>query len=224
MRKKFFLISFTIGLVLGLLDINYVLAEEPALTQKSFNYKYSAPGSFRGAGPNLKLIPSIYWNTLGLEFEYPSGLASFGVIGMYKFNERYGNDNNFKVRPEDYQKNGYRFEVFGRYYFRGEAPVGLFVEGKVFYNTIVYFDGNTMPFTLYNRWKELDPDNINEPSEILKPSALGIGFASGVQIQVIPNVLIANLKGGIDINQDNEMNDKKLFLTIYILPSIGISF
>ncbi len=190
------------------------------------NAQFSAlklpPGSFSGAGPNVKLIPSLYWNTAGLEFEIPKGLLSFGVVGMYKFNERFGNDKNFKVRPEDYQKDGFRAEVFARYYYRGEAPVGIYVEGKMFYNTIIYFDGNPMPFTLYNRWKELD--GLRAPTEIKKPSPLGIGIGTGIQVQVVPNSIIANLKVGMDLNQDNADNNKKVFLTLYLQPSIGISF
>lgn len=217
-RKLYLVFLFTAFTVLF---SNELRAENPFLGS-SQNVALQVPGSFRGPSPNVKLIPSVYWNTYGLEFEYPAGLVSFGVVGMYKFNERFGNDKNFRVRPEDYQKDGFRAELFGRYYYRGEAPVGLYAEGKVFYNNIVYFDGNTMPYTLYNRWKDIE--NLRDPVEIKKPSPLGVGLATGIQIMVVQNVIIANLKAGMDLNQDSADNGKKLFITIYLQPSIGISF
>ncbi len=210
-------------LLFPLLTLTNVKAETPfAVLNSPSPALKSMPGSFRGPGPNIKISPALYWSTIGLEYEIPMGMMTFGVAGMYKFNERYGNDKNFKVRPEDYQQDGFRAEIFGRYFFRGESPVGLFFEGKVFYNTIIYFDGSPMPYTLYNRWKELD--GLRSPNEIRKPSPFGIGGATGIQVMVIPNAIIANLKVGLDLNQDNPDNNNKLFLTIYLQPSIGITF
>lgn len=200
-----------------------VRAEFPVKSYTDYQKQLTVPGSFRGPGPNVKLIPAMFfWNTLGLEFEIPMGLLSFGAVGMYKFNERYGDIQNLKFRPEDYQKSGFRAEVFARYYYRGEAPVGLFAEGKIFYNNIIYFDGNPMPYTLYNRWKDLN--GLREPSEVYTPQPFGLGIATGIQVQVVPNIIIANLKAGLDINQDSPENGEKVFLSIYLQPSIGITF
>lgn len=221
LSRKLILLVSALSLLL-ILSSTHTHAGDPVGLKSQEIVSMKVPGSFRGAGPNLKLLPAIYWNTVGLEFEVPAGLWSFGVMGMYKFNERFGNDKNFKVRPEDYQKSGFRAEVFGRYWYRGEAPAGLFVEGKVFYNTIIYFDGNPMPYTLYNRWKELD--GLRAPTEISKPSPFGLGIATGIQIYVIQGVLVANIKGGLDLNQDNADNGNKVFLSLYLQPSIGISF
>ena len=79
-----------------------------------------------------------------------------------------------------------------------------------------------MPYTLYNRWKELD--GLRAPTEIKKPNPFGIGAATGIQVMVVPSIIIANLKVGMDLNQDNTENDNKLFLSIYLQPSIGINF
>ncbi|QNL22020.1 hypothetical protein HZR84_08730 [Hyphobacterium sp. CCMP332] len=210
-------------LLILLLTLSKSNAETPFSVMKvNHPVMMNVPGSFRGPGPNVKISPAIYWSTIGLEFEMPMGMMTFGVAGMYKFNERFGNDKNFKVRPEDYQQDGFRAEIFGRYFFRGEAPVGLFFEGKLFYNTIIYFDGNPMPYTLYNRWKELD--GLRSPNDIKKPSPFGLGGATGIQVMVVPNAIIANLKVGLDLNQDNSENNNKLFLSIYLQPSIGITF
>ncbi|MEQ8360857.1 MAG: hypothetical protein RH860_15300 [Cytophagales bacterium] len=210
-------------LLILLFTLSNSKAETPFSVMKLNNpVMMNVPGSFRGPGPNVKISPAIYWSTIGLEFEMPMGVMTFGVAGMYKFNERFGNDKNFKVRPEDYQQDGFRAEIFGRYFFRGEAPVGLFFEGKLFYNTIIYFDGNPMPYTLYNRWKELD--GLRSPNDIQKPNPFGLGGATGIQVMVVPNAIIANLKVGLDLNQDNSENNNKLFLSIYLQPSIGITF
>lgn len=217
-RKTYFIL-----LLIPLFFCTNAKAETPTSVMKLQKpVMLNVPGSFRGPGPNIKISPAIYWNTIGMEFEMPMGMMSFGIAGMYKFNERLGNDKNFKVRPEDYQQDGFRAELFGRYFFRGESPVGLFVEGKLFYNTIIYFDGNPMPYTLYNRWKELD--GLRSPNEIRKPNPFGLGGAGGIQVMVVPNAIIANLKVGLDLNQDNPDNDNKLFLSIYLQPSIGITF
>ena len=47
---------------------------------------------------------------------------------------------------------------------------------------------------------------------------------NGIQVIVVPNVIIANLKVGMDLNRDNADNDNQMFLTVYLQPSIGINF
>ncbi len=136
---------------------------------------------------------------------------------MWKYGNGYGASSSTQ-RPEEYQEYGYRLEAFGRYYFKGSAPIGFFGEAKIHYNTIMYYDGNPIPFTLYTQ----DRGEVNgQPAEIRKPKPIGGGVAAGFQATIVPKIVIANVKLGVDINQDAL---DQILVSVYFQPSIGYIF
>jgi hypothetical protein len=173
--------------------------------------------SFGHPTPNLKWIPALMYSTLGAEFEYPVDKLSFGGVAMWKYGNGLGASNK-TTRPEEYQEFGYRIEGFGRYYFKGFAPIGFFAEVKIYYNTIMYYDGNPIPFTLYTQGRA----EVNgQPAEIRKPKPIGGGLGGGFQATIVPKILIASVKLGLEFNQDSYDN---FLISLYFQPAIGYIF
>lgn len=175
------------------------------------------PKAFGHPTPNIKLIPALMYSTVGLEFEYPTGRMSFGGTAFWKYGNGYGASSNTQ-RPEEYQELGYRIEAFGRYYFKDLAPIGFFGEAKVYYNDIMYWDGNPIPFTLYTQGR---PENNGQPAEIKKPKPIGFGIGGGFQATIVPKIVIAYVKLGLEFNQDTYDN---YLISLYFQPAIGYIF
>lgn len=172
------------------------------------------------AGLNIKVMPAFYWGTLGFEAEYPvTQKISIGLNFAGNLGRADGKNANFKIKPEAYLEPGYNIDLVGKYYFKGEAPEGLYATLNFSYNTKLYFDGNTRPFTLHNRWKELA--GLRVPNDLVKPKPFNSGLGIGYQLVIIPKHIIANMmlaaQGQIDNNND-------FFISIYLVPSIGYVF
>jgi hypothetical protein len=174
--------------------------------------------SYDGSGFAIKAMPALFWNSLALEAEYPVNRTfSIAVSGTFKLGRTDGPRSNFKVNPADYLDNGYRFELQVRYFLTGFAPLGFYVSAYVSYGQIVYFDGTTRPYSLWNRVKE--QDNLRSRSGISKPQPIGGGGGFGYQLMIIPKRVIANFFIGVQTNVDG---DNTIFLSGYVAPSIGI--
>lgn len=211
--------QITLGLSLMLLFFvgfgQWAIAEKPI-------FEFMAPPpppnkSFGHPTPNLKLIPALMYSTVGAEFEYPANKLSFGAVAMLKYGNGFGASSK-TTRPEEFQEIGYRIEGFARYYLKGFAPIGFFGEVKIYYNTIMYYDGNPIPFTLYTQGRaEVD----GQPVELKKPKPIGGGIAGGFQATIVPKIIIASIKLGVEFNQDVYDN---FLISIYFQPAIGYIF
>lgn len=182
----------------------------PGLTPKPANPR----------GINIKLSPALFWNTLGLEFEFPfTKKLSASINLMGKLGRTDGRNTTFKVKEEAYLKDGYLGELSFRYYFAGKAPEGIYIQANFTYSNILYFDGTTRPYTLHNHWKDLN--GLRTPADFpdLLPYSGGLGL--GYQVVIIPEHLIGNLMLGAQSNIDQEGNP---LLSVYLYPSIGFKF
>ncbi|MFN3403413.1 MAG: hypothetical protein ACK40G_04905 [Cytophagaceae bacterium] len=173
-----------------------------------------------GRGVNVKLSPAFFWKTVGLEFEFPlAKRMSIGLNLFYKYGNAEGVGNRFIIKEEGFPTDGYRAELALKFYLVGHAPEGFYVQLDGFYNQLMYFDGNSRPFTLHNNWDKLQYDN--SPSILEKPNPIGGGLGIGYQLVFIPKHLIGNVTLGVQGNQDLNNN---LFFTVYLAPSLGIRF
>ncbi len=171
-------------------------------------------------GLNIKVLPAFYWGTLGLEVEYAlSGKITLGVNLLGTLGRGDGQSANYKVKPEAFMEEGYRAEIAVKYFFKGNAPEGLYTHLNVAYNDLFYHDGNTRPYTLHNRWKEID--GLRLPVDFKKPIPFSAGISFGYQMIVIPKRIIANVLVGVQGNMDADNNP---FIAIYAAPSIGYKF
>lgn len=167
---------------------------------------------------NVKIMPAVFASTLGLEFELPLGKgSSLGVNLLGK----YGRLDNPRIsRPVDYFETGYRAELAYKYYFSQKGPFGFYGQAFVGYSKLVYDNGNTRPFALNLRNLDIngDPRNYSE-FKLPKPYTGGIGI--GYQVKIIKDKLIGNMMLGAQLGFEE---DKTLFYSVYLNPSIGYAF
>lgn len=169
---------------------------------------------------SLRLSPAFFWKTIGLELEYAiSPSISIGSNLFAKVGRMDGKKANFKIKDEPFLENGWRAELYMNYYFSKKAPEGIYLQVNGGYNKLIYFDGNTRPYTLHNHWKQLK--GVRVTTDLEKPKPYVGGLALGYQFLIIPDHIIANISSGIMANVDQ---DNSLFFTIYLAPSIGIKF
>ncbi len=167
-------------------------------------------------GLAIKLMPALYWGTIGVQVEYPiAEKISIGLMTMVKKSD----SKNNTMRPEEYQNTGFLVDLYAKYFFLGEAPEGLYGLANVSYNSILFFDGNTRPYTLHNRWKEFEGFRV--PNEIQTPKAFNAGLGVGYQLIIIPQHVIADVFLAASGNFDS---DNSFFLQLYLAPSIGFVF
>lgn len=172
------------------------------------------------SGMNVKILPALYWGTLGFSIEKPLGESlslNFNAIGT--LGRLDGAKANYTVRPEAFSSEGVRAEVMLRYYFKNESPEGLYANINLAYNDLFYFDGTTRPYTLHNKWKQLN--GLRLPSDFERPNPLSAGIGLGYQLTIIPERIIADVYVAAQAHQDF---DKSFFLQAYIAPTIGYKF
>jgi hypothetical protein len=182
------------------------------------NHSFTEENPTRGF--NIKLSPAFFWNTASLELEYPvNGKFSFGLNLYAKLGSTGNGKATIKVREESFLKDGYLAEGLLRFYPGGMAPEGIFIQGSATYGNLIYFDGNTRPYTLHNHWRKLQ--NVNSSVPIEKPKPFGGGVGIGFQTVIIPEHLIGCLVLGMQVNNDAT---NKTFYSIYLAPSLGFKF
>lgn len=171
-------------------------------------------------GLNVKILPAMYWGTLGFEVEYCiNGSFSLGLNVLGTLGRQDGKNANQKVKPEDHMREGWRTELALKYYFKKEGPEGLYASLNFTYNEIFYYDGNTRPYTLHNRWKEIQGLRLSTDFREPLPYSAGVGF--GYQLVVIPEKIIANVMIGVQGHIDADNNP---FIAVYAAPTIGYRF
>jgi len=170
---------------------------------------------------NVKIQPAIFWATLGLEAEYlvsPKITVAVNVLG--KLGQTDPKNNIRPLKQGDFLDNGFLAELIGRYFIQLSkkkivlAPSGFYIQASVGYSKLLYFDGNTRPFTLHTRNR-----NVKEPY-FYQPSPIIGGVGAGYQVELLPKKIIANLAVGAQTNIDT----KGVFFSIYVSPSVGFMF
>ena len=169
------------------------------------------------SGSSIKLIPALFSNTYGLQGEYViNGKLSVGLNAFVYIPSR--TISNPSILTGEYLENGAAIDLFAKYYFIGDAPSGVYFYANVSYNSIVYFDGNTRPYTIHNNWRNLD--DIANPEVILRADPFNGGVGIGYQTKIV-NHLIADFTFGI---QAQSHPDDGFFISLYVLPAIGYVF
>lgn len=171
-----------------------------------------------GSAISVKFIPGFFWNTPGIELEFPMGEnLSFAVNGFYKFGRTDGENANLKLRQNDALNNGYLAEGHLRYYFKG-SPFKFYAQAMVGYGNTYYADGSVRPFSLSGN---IGPfKGLNNLSEPLKTNPLRVGLGGGYQWILSSRGLVVNCGFGIH----NHTSEEGTHFTFYLQPSIGFIF
>lgn len=170
-------------------------------------------------GFNIKLSPSFFWKTVGLEFEYPvKRHFSLGINLMAKLGRLDGLKANRTMPNEDYLKNGFAAEFVGKYYIKHEAPEGFYFQANVAYNNFFYQDGTTRPFSFFNHWRDQE-GTLSKAFKAPKPFQFGLGV--GYQVVLLPKHFIGNIMVG---TLGNFGDDNQFQFSIYLAPSLGYVF
>ena len=168
-------------------------------------------------GLSIKAIPAIFWNTYGLQVEYPlSFKISFGLNAFYYSGLPKGKES--RPAHQAFHDNNFGFDVFGKYYFKDNAPEGLYVYGNLSYSKMLYFDGNNRPFALHNNWKEFD--GFDKDNVLSIPSNFSGGVGLGYQIKFMPHLV----GDATFVAQVQTANDGGAYFSLHFLPSIGYLF
>lgn len=205
-------------LLFGLLGLSNSWAQEDAKSPQLEQEKSKSLSS-----PLKKLsiqtLPAFYLNTWSLDLNYRISKAF--IIGL-SYGSTLGNNDGGKqhyVVTQDYTREGMRLQLSGNYFFGKKAPKGFYTHLQVSYNTIVYYDGTTRPFSLTNHRK--DVSSLASGDLLSNAKKVDIGIGVGYQAIVIPNYIIANILIGI---QGNQTSESTLFMNVYIRPTIGFIF
>ena len=196
---------------------------------KSFSKLGPGPGGaaniLRHTSPlgalNVKIMPALYWSSLGLEIEYPISDAftvGFNILG--KLGRTDGKNVVFKIRPESTQDPAYRLEVAAKYYLSNNAPTGIYIQLNASYGNLLFFDGTNRPYTLHSKWKNFD-GGVRSPTEIEVPQDYSFGIGAGYQLIVIPKKIIANIMVGTQLYLERTSD---IYPAIYLAPSLGYMF
>ena len=169
-------------------------------------------------GFTIRLVPTFFYNTYGLEAEYPfNSKSTLGVNLLYYTGSGSPKTDSSVVGDGSYAKSGFMAELQYKYYFSGTAPTGLYVMLAAGYNSILYPDGSTRPFTVFNSW-----DNQSEISKktnsIPNPYIGSIGI--GYQIIMIEPHISGNVVAGAQF----QSGGSGLSTNVFITPSLGWTF
>lgn len=171
------------------------------------------------SGLNIQILPAFYLNTWAVDLNVPiNNQITVGLSYSSTFGNNTGDKQHFVI-AQDYTKQGMRLQLSGKFFLSQKAPEGFYGHVQVSYNTLVYYDGSTRPFSLFNHRKDISGVGNGELVSQAKKVDMGVGF--GYQAIIIPNHIIANMLVGI---QGNQSSDNELFMNIYIRPTIGFVF
>jgi hypothetical protein len=175
------------------------------------------------SGLNVKFIPAFFWNSAGLEVEVPvANRLTVALSGYGKLGRTDSKKNNYVIPQEPFLENGYMVELAARYYpTLTPKPAGLYAQVAVNYGNLLYFDGTTRPFSINQRWRKLEGNNLRNRSELKEFQPYGFSLGGGYQVMFVQRKIIANLGAGI---QGNIAKSGGIGISVYVTPSIGIFF
>lgn len=205
--------NFLLAIILST-SIVAARADNPTLVQNSNNTNQT--NLVIPLGMSFKILPALYWGTLGAQIEYPiSKKVSASLMVMSKLSESRG----YSVKKEDFHESGFSIDLLGKYFLIGEAPEGLYGVLGLSYNSMLYFDGSTRPYTMHNRWKDFNGFRV--PNDLYKAKPFNATLGTGYQLIVIPQHIIVDVFMGISGNFDH---NNSFFVQFYVAPSIGYVF
>lgn len=195
-----------------LLGLNNSWAQEISKSSKTEN-----SGSHKKF--SIQTLPAFYLNTWSVDVNYHvSNAFTIGLSYASTLGNNAGGKQHYVI-AQDYTKNGMRLQLSGNYFFSKKAPEGFYGHVQVSYNTIVYYDGTTRPFSLTNHREDVSSLGSGELLSNAKKLDMGIGI--GYQAIVIPDHIIANILIGV---QGNQTSENTLFINAYIRPTVGFIF
>ncbi|MES2388071.1 MAG: hypothetical protein V4543_08715 [Bacteroidota bacterium] len=171
---------------------------------------------YRGSGLNFKLVPALYWSSLGIEAERPIGEhISLGVNFYY----RVGSTEVSYQRDSDNPTYGnqWMLEFAGKYYFT-KAPKGWYAMAQFNIGDMYFQDGTTRPFAAYGEVPKFK--DVNNVEKFIKPSSFRYGIGGGYQWILVPRHLTANIGLGAQFYS----NDNGTQFNAYLTPSFGYIF
>jgi len=170
----------------------------------------------------IRLVPSLFWNTFGIEFEKQLGnTMSIGLNGVVTYGRNIDNDALTQAVSQDRAilNQGFAIDLIGKKYFNSNFDQ-LFLLVSASYNTIEYFNIDKRPFTLFNQLKDDLKKEILE-NDTRVTNAYGASLGVGYQILMIPKHIIINIEGGVAAY--TTITNVPFFL-LYFTPSIGYKF
>lgn len=194
---------------------NFGLLEAAKKKRKSLS---TSEDKFKGKGISVKLVPAFFYNTVGLELEFPLSKSLTAGINFYGKLGRTDNEtSNYRVRQNAALENGYLAEAAIKYYF-DEAPSGWYLQGSLGVGNLTYEDGSARPFS----WLVTKPEfkNLNTPYEVPENNPFRVGLGGGYQWVIIPRHLVANFMGGVYYFTSPDAS----YLSPYLAPSVGFIF
>ena len=169
-------------------------------------------------GFTVRLVPSFFYRTYGLEMEYPfNGKSTLGLNALYYTGSGTAKTSSTLTGDGTYAASGFLAELQYKYYFFGLAPTGLYAMLGAGYNSIVYPDGSTRPFVLINSWE--DQKEIGESTSSLPNSYIG---SVGLGYQLI--MIEPHISGNVVIGAQFQTRDIGLSVDFFITPSLGWTF
>lgn len=171
-----------------------------------------------GSAISVKIIPGFFWNTPGVELEFPIGEnLSFAINGFYKIGRTDGENANLKLRQTESLNNGYLAEGSLRYYFSG-SPFKFYTQAMVGFGNLYYGDGSVRPFSLSGNISSFGGINSLETPDKVNPLRVGLG--GGYQWLISSRGLVVNCGFGLH----NHTTESGTHFTFYLQPSIGFIF
>ncbi|MGB3618915.1 MAG: hypothetical protein WBA12_12415 [Catalinimonas sp.] len=189
----------------------------PAQEESGVRYASDVASPF-----NLKLMPGLFWNTLGLEAEVAvSGSFTVGVAGWGKWAPLDARRENLLLLDQPYHDPGYLVEVLGRYYPLQPAPSGWYVQANATWGNLLYTNAATRPFTFLTLRDLPNGGDLTARVAASEPYAFGVG--SGYQFLIPAARLIVNLTGGAQVAFEG--GDRSgAYVFFYAQPSVGLYF
>lgn len=180
--------------------------------------KPESPNKFDGTGFAVKLVPSFFFQTAGVELEYRlTDNFTVGLNGYYRFGSEDNGTNLFQNSNDPSLKNSFMAEVVGKYYFDA-ALSGFYAQAGVGVGDLVYGNGSARPFSFTQHLTE--NKTIGNTAEVLKPNPLRAQLGLGYQWIILPKRLVANFSGGIMYFT----NSKGTQFSPFLAPSVGFIF
>jgi hypothetical protein len=226
MKKRLLFICAVFYLSLPSLGGDGQVSNSYPFRLSSFRLRDDGHGGPSTSRFNLKIQPAFFWATIGLEAEYiVSAKMSVALNLVGKYAQMDAKNNIHNLEEQAFLDNGYMAELIGRYFITlskrnlGLAPTGFYVQASVGYSKLLYFDGSVRPFSLHTRVRPQGSD-VSSPSSFSQPQPFIGGIGAGYQLELLHNKVIANFLVGAQAGSDN----KGIFLTFYVSPSIGMMF
>ena len=169
-------------------------------------------------GFTIRFVPAFFYKTYGIEVEYPfNGNSTLGINALYYTGSGSAKTDSSAVGDGTYAKSGFMTELQYKFYFSGLAPTGLYAMIGVGYNSIVYPDGSTRPFVLFNTW-ESQHSITDQVSTIPNPYVGSVGL--GYQVIMIE----PHISGNVVLGAQFQTGNSGILISPFITPSLGWTF